>query len=299
MQSYWDDFWGLRGYRDAAFLATLLDHGQAAATLTAQADQFERELMASLRASGAEHKVNYLAGAAELGDFDPTSTSIALSPGGLLGRLPQEHLLATFERYWSQFAARRDGTLAWQDYTPYELRNVAAFVRLGWRARAHELLEFFMRDRRPLAWNQWAEVVGREVRTPRFVGDMPHGWISSDFMRSALDLFAYEREADHALVLADGIPRAWLAGAGVSVSELRTTAGKLTYVMRQEGQRVIIHIASGLTLPAGGIVVRAFEGERGQATVNGHTTPWQAGELHITTLPATVIIDYSTSKATP
>lgn len=299
MHSYWDDFWGLRGYRDAAFLATLLDQGQAAATLTAQGDQFERELMASLRASGAEHKVNYLAGAAELGDFDPTSTSIALSPGGLLGRLPQEQLLATFERYWSQFAARRDGTLAWQDYTPYELRNVAAFVRLGWRARAHELLEFFMHDRRPLAWNQWAEVVGREVRTPRFVGDMPHGWISSDFMRSALDLFAYEREADHALVLADGIPRAWLAGAGISVSDLRTTAGKLTYVMRQEGQRVVIDIASGLALPAGGIVVRAFEGERGPATINGHTTPWQAGELHITTLPATVIIDYSTSKATP
>lgn len=64
----------------------------------------------------------------------------------------------------------------------------------------------FFADQRPLGWNQWAEVVGREVRKPRFVGDMPHGWVASDFIRSALDLFAYERDADNALVLAAGLP---------------------------------------------------------------------------------------------
>ena len=283
MHSYWDDFWGLRGYRDAALLAQVLGKPEAAA-LAAQGDEFERELFASLRQSSKEHKVNYLSGAAELGDFDATSTTIALSPGGLQERLPQDLLLGTFERYWQQFTARRDGKLEWKDYTPYELRNVAAFVRLGWRDRAHDLLDFFLRDRRPTPWNQWAEVVGRQVREPRFVGDMPHGWISSDYIRSALDLFAYERESDHALVLGAGVPRAWLAGEGVSVRDLRTPYGKLRYRMRERAGRIVLDIDAGMTIPPGGFVVRAANG---------------AGELRVRKLPATIVIEQSTSKARP
>lgn len=300
MHSYWDDFWGLRGYRDAALLAGALGKAPEAAKLTAQGDEFQRELFASLRLSAAGHKVGYLPGAAELGDFDATSTTIALSPGGLQERLPQDLLMGTFERYWQQFSARRDGTLAWNDYTPYELRNVAAFVRLGWRDRAHELLDFFLRDRRPLAWNQWAEVVGRDAREPRFVGDMPHGWISSDYIRSALDLFAYEREADHALMLGAGIPRAWLAGRGVTVRDLRTPYGKLGYRMREQGARLRIDIGAGLALPPGGLVIRAFDAHKsGRTTINGRRAQWSAGELRIRALPATIVIEPATSKVKP
>ena len=84
-------------------------------------------------------------------------------------------------------------------------------------------LDFFFADRRPQAWNGWAEVVGRDLREPRFIGDMPHAWISSDYIRSALDLFVYERDADHALVLAAGLPMSWIDSAtGVGVREVRT-----------------------------------------------------------------------------
>jgi len=290
MHSYWDDFWGLRGYRDAAMLAAALGKHDKAAQLRAQADQFESELLASLRRSASEHHIDYLPGAAELGDFDATSTTIALSPGGMQNRLPQDLLGGTFERYWTGFAARRDGRKAWDDYTPYELRNVAAFVRLGWRERAHELLTFFMHDRRPLAWNQWAEVVGRDARTPRFVGDMPHGWISSDFIRSTLDLFAYERPDDQSLVLGAGIPRAWLAGSGVAVHGLRTSHGPLNFSMREQGGRTTIEIA-GPALPPGGVVLHPELARPGFATVNGKRTPFHRGELRVRTLPATIVID--------
>ena len=90
----------------------------------------------------------------------------------------------------------------------------ARFVRLGWRERAHELLDFFFKDQRPRGWNQWAEVVGREPRQPRFIGDMPHAWIASDYIRSVLDMFAYERQSDRSLVLAAGIEDAWFEGPG-------------------------------------------------------------------------------------
>jgi hypothetical protein len=300
MHSYWDDFWGLRGYRDAALMGQALGKPVEAATLAAQANQFQGELFASLRLSAAEHKVGYLPGAAELGDFDATSTTIALSPGGLQEALPQDLLNGTFEHYWQQFAARRDGSLAWQDYTPYELRNVAAFVRLGWRERAHELLDFFLRDRRPQAWNQWAEVVGRDAREPRFVGDMPHGWISSDYIRSALDLFAYEREADHAIIIGAGIPPGWLDGRGVAVTGLRTPYGALGYRMRERGGRLRIDIGAGLQLPPGGLVIRAFDQTPpGRTTINGRIARWQAGELRVRTLPATILIEHPHRKALP
>jgi F5/8 type C domain len=305
MHSYWDDFWGLRGYRDAAMLAGALGKKEDENRLQAQGDEFERELLASLRRTARVHRIGYLAGAADLGDFDATSTTIALSPGRLQRQLPQDLLRGTFERYWREFVERRDGGLPWTDYTPYELRNVAAFVRLGWRERAHELLDFFMRDRRPEAWNQWAEVVGRLPREPRFVGDMPHGWISSDYIRSALDLFAYERDADRALVIADGIPAAWLAGEGIAVRKLRTPYGQLGYSMRQRAGTVTVELYEGLALPPGGIVLRAPDAawSRGHTTVDGKPARWRHGELRVRALPARIAIvpapGRSTSSTTP
>jgi hypothetical protein len=292
MHSYWDDFWGLRGYRDAAMLANALGKNEDAARLKAQGGEFERDVLASASMSSREHGIGYIGGAAELGDFDATSTTIALSPGGLQRKLPQDLLHGTFERYWQEFVLRRDGGKPWKDYTPYELRNVAAFVRLGWRNRAHELLAFFLNDRRPRAWNQWAEVVGRLEREPRFVGDMPHGWISSDYIRSTLDLFAYEREDDHALVVADGIPVEWLAGEGVAVQGLRTPYGPLSYRMRRHGGITTLALPAGLSLPPGGLVLRAADPAwlRGRVTINGKAAQWREGELHVNALPATIAI---------
>lgn len=306
MHSYWDDFWGLRGYRDAALLATALGKRSEATVLKAQGDQFQRELLASVRLSATMHHIDFIPGAAELGDFDATSTTIALSPGRMQERLPQDLMLGTFERYWKRFVERRDGGGAWKDYTPYELRNVAAFVRLGWRERAHELLDFFMNDRRPRAWNQWAEVVGRVEREPRFVGDMPHGWISSDYIRSALDLFAYEREFDHALIVADGIPLSWLAGEGVAVRNLRTPYGPVSYSIRQHGAAVGVELGSGFA-PPGGIVLRAADPRwtSGRTTVNGKTARWIGRELRVRKLPASIAIEpaasphQTTSKTRP
>ncbi len=151
--------------------------------------------------------------------------------------------------------ARRAGMTAWKDYTPYETRVIGSFVRLGWRDRAQELVAFFMNDRRPAAWNQWAEVVGRLPREPRFVGDMPHGWVASDFIRAALDLFAYERETDDALVLAAGIDPRWLDGDGIAVAGLQTVYGPLEYSLRREAPGELhLRIGSGAH-PPGGVVI--------------------------------------------
>jgi hypothetical protein len=291
MHSYWDDFWALKGYKEVVSISTVLGHQEETTRFARQRDEFRYDLYASLATSTAAHGIAYLPGSAELGDFDATSTTIALDPIGEQPHLPQDLLLATFERYWQAFVARRDGEISWDDYTPYELRTVGTFVRLGWRQRAQELLDFFFADRRPPGWNQWAEVVGREPRKPRFVGDMPHGWVASDFIRSALDLFAYEREADSALVLAAGLPRQWLEGEGVAVENLGTPYGRLSYSLHSQGGRLILKVAAGLQPPPGGLVF-VWPGAQpaGPTRLNGKPVSWQGTELRIRELPAEVIV---------
>jgi hypothetical protein len=289
MHSYWDNFWALRGYKDAVEVAQWLGKDEYVGRFAASRDQFREDLDASLRAAAKLHGINFLPGAAELGDFDATSTTIALAPGGEQGRLPQDLLENTFERYWTEFVQRRDGRREWKDYTPYEWRNVAAFVRLGWRERAWEAVDFFFKDRAPQPWNQWAEVVSRTPRKPFFVGDLPHAWVGSDFVRSALDMFAYVREVDDSIVLAAGIPADWLDGEGIAINDLRTPYGKLGYSLRRDSGVLKLEVAEGLELPAGGLVLPwPYQGEPGKATVNGKPVEWKDGEVRIRSLPASV-----------
>lgn len=292
MHSYWDDFWALRGYKDAAEMAAVLGDTIAAQRLATQRDEFRHDLYASLDASTRAHGISYLPGAAELGDFDPTSSTIALTPGGEQQHIPSALLQSTYEKYWDFFRARRDGSKAWDDYTPYELRNVSAFIRLGWRERAGELLDYFYADQRPRAWNQWAEVVGRDARQPRFLGDMPHGWISSDYIRAALDSFAYEREADHALLLGEGVPTAWLPGAGIGLHGLRTPYGPLSYSLAVQGTKLTLRVDAMPRMPPGGVIYTwPWSGVPGVARLNGQAVNWQGRHITITSLPAVLQID--------
>jgi hypothetical protein len=285
MHSYWDDFWALKGYKDAAFLAQVVGDGPALARLERARDEFRTDLTESIRLATGQHRVDFIPGAAELGDFDPTSTTIALAPVGELASLPRGLIESTFERYWRETEQRRLGQRAWDDYTPYELRAVATFVRLGWRERAHQLLDFLLAGRRPPLWNQWAEVVGREPRQPRFVGDMPHAWIASDFIASALDLFAYERESDRSLVLAAGIPAAWLDAGEVAVRGLRTTCGTLSYRIGRDAGGWKIAIDPSIRIPPGGIVIE-WPGPqpRDPVRINGQPAAWEGNTLRIRSL---------------
>jgi hypothetical protein len=291
VHSYWDNFWALRGYKDAVDIAQALGHREEARRYAVSRDQFRDDLDSSLRLAAEQHGLDFLPGSVELGDFDATSTTIALAPGGEQGRLPQPLLDNTFERYWKQLVQRRDGTSQWKDYTPYEWRNAAAFVRLGWRERANELVEYFFGHRTPQPWHQWAEVVSRTPREPFFVGDLPHAWVESDFVRAALDMFAYKREIDDSIVLAGGIPTAWLNEGGIAIDGMRTPHGQLNYRLRRQGEQLLLDVPKGLKLPAGGLLLPwPYPSVPGRTTINGKAAQWDKGELRIQQLPAQVKI---------
>jgi hypothetical protein len=256
MHSYWDTFFILKGLKDAVEIAEILERPEERKRFAAIRDEFQKDLYASIDRAMAMHGIDYIPGSVELGDFDATSTTIAVSPVDEFPNLPQPALQRTFDRYYENFVARRDGQLEWDAYTPYEWRVAGTYIRLGQKERAHELIEFFFGDSRPPGWNHWAEVVFNDPATPKFIGDMPHTWVGSDFIRSILDIFAYEREDDQSLVLGAGIPMAWLRGTtGVRIAQLRTPYGPLTYSMLEEAGSIRVHIEDGLRLPPGGIVV--------------------------------------------
>src|SRR5262249_45115574 len=161
------DFWALRGLSDAADLAAALGHAEEAARIRGWRDEMREDVHASIRRVIADRKLDYVPGSADLGDFDATSTTIALAPCGAAPRLARKELETTFERYWRDFTARRADRAKSGAYTPYEWRVAGSMVRLGRRDRAKALFDFFMADRRPREWNLWAEVVFPEVREPK------------------------------------------------------------------------------------------------------------------------------------
>ena len=294
MHSYWDDFFALKGLKDASELAGVMRRPAERARYATMADSMRANILASVALSMSQHRVDYIPGSADLGDFDATSTTVAVAPAGELARLPRPALDRTFDRYWQQLASRRDGT-QWENYTPYEWRTVGTMVRLGLKDRALGTLDFLMRDRRPPEWNQWAEVVWRDPATPKFIGDMPHTWVGSDFLRSALDLFAFDRDEDGALVIGAGVRPEWVTAApGLRVTGLRTYEGRLDLSMTGTPREVRVTIGGAMRAPRGGIVLRSpFDAPLLRATVNGVSARLSnRSEVPIPRLPATVVLTY-------
>ncbi|MBK5258531.1 MAG: coagulation factor 5/8 type domain-containing protein [Thermoanaerobaculia bacterium] len=247
MHSYWDDLFILRGLKDAAFIASELGKRDDEQKFAAMRDEFRGHLVQSIIRTMAEHKIDYIPGSAELGDFDATSTTVFISPGNEHQSLPKEALYRTFDKYYARAFSIRD-------YTPYEWRTVGSFIRLGERERALELIHRLFRDQRPPNWNHWAEVVYANPREPKFIGDMPHTWVGSDFIRSILDMFAWERESDRSLVVGAVIPMHWLTGNGVRIAGLRTHYGPLSFSVKAEGEEIRAHIGGEVRMPPGGII---------------------------------------------
>lgn len=295
MHSFWDDLFGLRGYADAVFIATVLHHASEAKDFAAKRDTFRVDIVASYRASMAQQHIDFLPGSVELGDFDATSTTVGVAPVGELASLPDTALKNTFDKYWDNSEKRRAGAAPWAAYTPYELRTVGTFVRLGEKERALAMLDFFFQGQRPAAWREWAEVVWHDRDTPRFIGDMPHTWVGSDYIRSVLDMFAYDRASDSALVVGAGIAERWVREApGVKVRALGTPYGPIDYDVRVRARSLVAHLSGNVRIPPGGIVFRSpIDRVIASATVNGSTVaPSFSGEVVIRRLPATINLTY-------
>jgi hypothetical protein len=259
VHAYWDDFWALRGIGDAATLARVLGDTAQERRLAVLRDELGSCLYASIETTIAQRGLAYVPGSVEWADFDVTATATALTTTDAAERLPSAALAFTYDEYLRGFRKRRDGEIDWNNYTAYEIRNLGALVRLGRVDEAHELLDFFLADRRPRAWNQWPEISWRDPRSPGHLGDVPHTWIGAEWVLAVLSLFAYEHATNESLVLAGGIRPEWLdSGAEIAIENLPTWYGRLSYTLASLGDdRVCFSMSGDFETPPGGIVVHS------------------------------------------
>lgn len=306
MHSYWDDFFTLRGLKDAVAIAMVLGEDADAKRFAALRDAFQKSLHDSIAITQQAHKIDYLPGCVELGDFDSTSTTIALWPCAAENVLPREWLARTFDKYWEFFQTRK-ATDKWEAFTPYELRHVGALVRLGQRERAVEALEWYMKYQRPAGWCHWAEVVWHDPETPKFIGDMPHTWCGSDFLNSLRTMLVYEHEAkappeklsergyddEDALVLFAGVPKSW-ADDGVEFKNFPTHFGVLSASLKTAGESARVELSGSVSVPRDGLVLDLpFKARAKSIKVNGReVSPNDAGQVVVWSVPASVEVHY-------
>ena len=105
--SYWDDYWALKGWHDGAWLADALGDAKTAAWAREQYAALRDSLAASIRATMPWKGADFIPAAADLGDGDPTSVSIALDPTGQQDLLPRDALERTFARYLDDVRKRK------------------------------------------------------------------------------------------------------------------------------------------------------------------------------------------------
>jgi hypothetical protein len=293
VHSYWDDLWALRGLDDAIFAARVLGERAAARRLAAIRDSFQADLAASIRETMRVHGLDTVPASADLGDFDPTATSIGLAPGVAREVFPHRALARTYDRYVADFRDRRSGAREWDAYTPYELRNVEALLRLGRRDDALFLLAEILGDQRPPGFRGWSEIVWRDPRAPKFFGDVPHAWIAAGFVLAARALFVYERPGG-GLVLAAGVPLAWAEDpAGVRVASLPTFHGPVGYRIEPAGERrIAVTVDAGPAVPEAGIELRAPAPLRAARVDGRPAAEWSPEAVVLRALPARVELEY-------
>ena len=213
MHSYWDDFFALRGYKDAAVIATTFGTSLKRSSIADGAR--------SVPAGHLTHRFDWRWSSTR-STTSPARWSSATSmrrrrrsasrPVDELRNLPQPALQPNVrevlrELRQSPCDSARLGTRTRRTSGAPSARSCG----LARKQRRTRSLDFFFEEQRPAAWRQWAEVVCRDSLKPRFIGDMPHTWVGSDYIRSVLDMFAYEREADRRSLIGAGIPEKWVA----------------------------------------------------------------------------------------
>jgi hypothetical protein len=284
VHSYWDDFWGVRGLEAAADLGAALGSTDDSCRWKNAAAEFQADLLKSIERVIAAKSLSYIPGSVEWADFDPTATSNAIAQLDFADVLPEGPLHAMLDTYLEGFRRKHGGGMVWNNYTAYEIRIIGAFVRLGKRAEANELLDFFLSDRRPREWNQWPEITWKDPRSPGHLGDVPHTWIAAEYLLAVASMVASEREADESLVLASGMPWEWIGNEpGFTVHHLPTRFGRLDFHLSSDGQKLRLIIGGTLVLPPGGLWVtpplpsgKTWIGKEGQVSVKIRKLPFQA-----------------------
>ena len=116
---------------------------------------------------------------------------------------------------------------------------------------------------------------------------MPHGWVASDYLRSVLDMFVYDRD-DGAVVIGAGVLPEWVTQApGVSVRNLSTHQGVVSFTMRGTSKVVHVRVAG----PINSAIVHSPLPKVKRVEVNGKPVA-AVQDVRVRAFPADVVFTY-------
>ena len=295
VHSYWDDFFSLKGLKDMVEICKILNKSDLIKNYEHEVKDFRQDLYNSIKLCMQIHNIDYIPGAAELGDFDSTSTAIGIFPCGEYEYMPQPALNNTFNRYYKDFLKRLIPNNNWgSGYTPYEVRSCQAFIYMKKKDRALKMFDFFFEDQRPSNWNHWSEVVWTDSNAGKWLGDMPHTWIGSGFINAVRSMFVYERESDKSLVLSAGIPEDWLDNQQeVGIENALTYYGILNYSMKKIDNKIFVEIWGDMDIPGKIIFTSPISKNIMNVKINGiKRKKFLNNEIIFKHLPAKLEISY-------
>lgn len=289
-QSLWDDFWALKGWKDGQLLAQVMHQQQDIPWMQGEEQALRQAVKLGSQMVREQKKIEYIPASIGLADFDPTSIAIAVFPTHEHRYLDQVALRHTLDTYYNKtFMPRLTAGLA-NSYTPYELRTANAYNLLGEKEKALTMLNYFIKDLRPITWNHWAEVVHADYGAPAYVGDMPHTWIGAIFINTVRNLFLVEDQ--DTLHIGSGIDENWLKAP----IEIRAPSyfGEVAYRMKRTAKQLVITIKIARQPPQGVMIHHPFEKQTiKRVLVNGKKwTDFNQNEINLPYRRAKVIIDY-------
>lgn len=229
-QHYWDDFWCIRGLRDAAYAARELGKRRDAAWISAEADSLLAATRASIDETMARNSIAYIPnGPQEVASSSMArGTSCALWPCAVLD--PSDPLVRrSFDTYWSKWIAPSNGGFVHRDhFWPYAGMDLArGYLMLGQRDRAWAMLKWTLDHDPTHGFFAWPEGMFTNDLTLA-EGDMPHGWMCAAYISLVRNMLVRESGGD--LVLLSGVPSDWLhAGARIAIRDFPTEFGKVSY----------------------------------------------------------------------
>lgn len=238
--SYWDDFFALSAWRDCAYLAMELGATDIAAEAERKGREFAANLARSLRLTAEALGSGLMPASADRWDVDPTSTAIAFEPCRVEDVLPTECVGPTYDDYRRHLDSIRAPDFS-GGFTPYEIRNLNAFVALGRVEDAERLLVDALGWRRPAGWRHWAEVVWGDPRAADYIGDMPHTWIGAEFATAIRRMLLRENGAT--LELLRAVPEHWWEGEGIRLDGLPSAFGTVYLQARRTATQVTVELS--------------------------------------------------------
>jgi len=287
--NYYDNLWTLKAWKDGATIAAILERDDLLAWMEMQYRDLKDSVYSSMVGAMAKHGIDYIPEYPEGTHFWASSIAAGVVHCGEMENMPQAALHRTFDKYYSQF---RDWLKPGAGYrfTPEELPIVEAFLYMGYKERAIEYLRFMLAHCKPMAWKQWPEVVNSDERKPTIFGDMPHTWVSAQYISALMSLLVYEK--GDSLVLGRGIPEEWATNEnGVSIRDIQTHFGVLSYEMKVVDDKVCVTISGNARVPGDILVYSPLSSPIHTATVNGKkTTVLPENAVSVDELPATIIM---------